>query len=80
MPPPRVARDVVDPERARLDALDPVGRVAGGGSGVRQIGQFWMKRLWRQKFGGTAAKSRTAGHAQPRSRRCAEPAWRPQRF
>jgi hypothetical protein len=55
MPPLRVARDVVDPERARLGALDPVGRVAGG-SGVRQIGQFWMKRLWRQKFGGTTAR------------------------
>jgi hypothetical protein len=30
------------------DALRAVRR---GGSGSRQIGQFWMKRLWRQKLG-----------------------------
>jgi hypothetical protein len=28
------------------------------GSGLRQIGQFSMKRLWRQKLGGTIPESR----------------------
>jgi hypothetical protein len=28
-------------------------RAPGGGSGCRQIGQLEMKRLWRQKLGGT---------------------------
>ncbi|MDX6721483.1 MAG: hypothetical protein QOJ63_3737 [Solirubrobacteraceae bacterium] len=37
---------------------DPPEREAAGGSGRRQIGQFWMKRLWRQKLGGTTSKSR----------------------
>jgi hypothetical protein len=33
------------------DPAEPRG--AGGGSGLRQIGQFSTKRLWRQKLGGT---------------------------
>jgi hypothetical protein len=41
-------------EAARLGAAEPDERRApGGGSGWRQIGQFEMKRLWRQKLGGT---------------------------
>jgi hypothetical protein len=41
-------------EAARLDAAEPEERRApGGGSGWRQIGQLAMKRLWRQKLGGT---------------------------
>ncbi len=41
------------------------GRLAapGSGSGVRQIGQFWMNLLWRQKLGGTHLKSRTGSRA-----------------
>jgi len=35
----------------------PEERVAGS-SGLRQIGQFSMKRLWRQKLGGTIPESR----------------------
>ena len=35
-------------ERAVLDELDARRR---GGSGSRQIGQFWTKRLWRQNVG-----------------------------
>jgi len=31
---------------------------AGDESGARQIGQFWMKRLWRQKLGGKTTQSR----------------------
>ena len=42
----RDARDAGDDEPDGL-------RAAGGGSGLRQIGQFSTKRLWRQKLGGT---------------------------
>ena len=31
--------------------LDEVPARRRGGSGSRQIGQFWMKRLWRQNVG-----------------------------
>jgi hypothetical protein len=33
-------------------------RAPGAGGGLRQIGQFSRKRLWRQKLGGTTAQSR----------------------
>jgi hypothetical protein len=50
-----------DPRDAGADERDaragddaPAGRrAADGGSGLRQIGQFSTKRLWRQKLGGT---------------------------
>jgi hypothetical protein len=39
---------------ARFGAAVPdERRCPGGGSGCRQIGQLEMKRLWRQKLGGT---------------------------
>lgn len=43
---------------------EPPDREASGGSGRRQIGQFWTKRLWRQKLGGTTSQSR---HARTRT-------------
>jgi hypothetical protein len=42
-------------ERDEAAVPEPAARLAGerfGGDGVsRQIGQFWMNRLWRQKVG-----------------------------
>ena len=62
----RPVRAALAPERERLD-VPRAGRLApGGGSGVRQIGQFWMKRLWRQKLGGTTPSLGAAGRATSR--------------
>jgi hypothetical protein len=46
-------------ERVRADGVraERFGAL-GAASGGRQIGQFWRKRLWRQKVGGTAVESR----------------------
>jgi hypothetical protein len=43
-------------ERVRADEEPLAERFAapGGGAAGRQIGQFSMKRLWRQKLGGTS--------------------------
>jgi hypothetical protein len=43
------------PLRVLRVGADPGGRRAAGGAFVAaglQIGQFWRKRLWRQKLGG----------------------------
>jgi hypothetical protein len=50
---PRDVAGAEDRDDARLGDAPAGRRVAGGGSGRRQIGQFSTKRLWRQKLGGT---------------------------
>jgi hypothetical protein len=41
-------------ERPAVEPLAERFVAPGGGAAGRQIGQFSMKRLWRQKLGGTA--------------------------
>jgi len=55
---------VFEPDRVRAEEV-PAGRffAAAGAAAGRQMAQLSMKRLWRQKLGGTSTHSRRAARA-----------------